>query len=109
MTTFAGGLVILPAPINWNYVFANADFLRNKTIYLSVICVLTIFVALLIYSRRKDQKDLEKLQVMLLDDNQPEDQYWYQMVVLTGQRSGAGTKSKVRRVDGLAVLGEICS
>ena len=28
LTTFAGGFIVLPEPINWNYVFANAGFLQ---------------------------------------------------------------------------------
>ena len=42
LTKFTGGYQVLPAPINWNYVFANANFLKNKTIYLTVICVVAI-------------------------------------------------------------------
>ncbi|CAF0773839.1 unnamed protein product [Adineta steineri] len=37
LTSFAGGFIVLPEPINWSYVFANAGFLKNKTIYLTVI------------------------------------------------------------------------
>ncbi|CAF4148171.1 unnamed protein product, partial [Adineta steineri] len=36
LTSFAGGFIVLPEPINWSYVFANAGFLKNKTIYLTV-------------------------------------------------------------------------
>jgi hypothetical protein len=61
LTTFAGGFVVLPVPVNWNYVFANAGFLRNKTIYLTVICVSIIYMILIIYARFKDKKDMEKV------------------------------------------------
>jgi polycystin 1L2 len=61
LTTFAGGFLVLPAPINWNYVFANADFNQNKTIYLTVICVSIIYILLMIYARYKDKKDIEKV------------------------------------------------
>ena len=87
---------MLPDPVNWNYVFANADFLRNKTIYLTVICVSVIYLILLIYARFKDKKDLEKLGVTPLPDNHKSDQYYYEIIVFTGQRKDAGTKSKVK-------------
>jgi polycystin 1L2 len=96
LTTFAGGFVILPAPVNWNYVFANADFIRNKTIYLTVICVCIIYIILMIYARFQDQQDLGKLGIISLPDNHKSDQYLYQITVFTGHRKDAGTKSKVK-------------
>jgi hypothetical protein len=66
LTSFAGGFIVLPKPVNWNYVFANADFTRNMTIYLTVICVTALFLLLLIYARYKDRKDVEKVSVVSL-------------------------------------------
>jgi hypothetical protein len=66
LTTFAGGFVILPAPINWNYVFANADFIQNKTIYLTIICV---YIVSMIYAQFQDKKYLGKLRATSLVDN----------------------------------------
>jgi hypothetical protein len=95
LTTFASGFVVLPVPINWNYVFAHANFLQNKTIYLTIICVCIICLILMIYARFKDKKDLEKLGVTPLPDNHRFDHYYYQILVFTGQRKDAGTKSRV--------------
>ena len=61
LTTFAGGFLVLPTPINWNYVFANADFTKNKTIYLTIIVAALLYVVLTIYSRLHDKKDIEKV------------------------------------------------
>ncbi|CAF4101668.1 unnamed protein product, partial [Adineta steineri] len=95
LTTFAGGFIVLPAPINWSYVFANADFLRNKTVYLTMIFTSIIYIILMIYARFKDKKDIEKLGVTPLVDNNKSDHYYYQILVFTGQRTNAGTDSKV--------------
>ncbi|CAF3754605.1 unnamed protein product [Adineta steineri] len=95
LTTFAGGFIVLPAPINWSYVFANADFSKNKTVYLTMIFTSIIYIALLIYARFKDKKDIEKLGVTPLADNNKSDHYYYQILVFTGQRTNAGTDSKV--------------
>ena len=97
LTKFSGGFQLLPSPINWNYVFANGDFLKNKTIYSTVICVCVVYFILVIYSRYKDRKDLQKLGVTPLADNHPSDQYFYQILVFTGQRKDSGTKSKVKK------------
>ena len=96
LTTFAGGFIVLPTPVNWNYVFANADFSKNKTIYITIICISIIYILLTIYARYKDKKDFEKLGVMCLNDNYREDQYCYQVIVCTGHRKDSGTKSKVQ-------------
>ncbi|CAF0948798.1 unnamed protein product [Adineta steineri] len=95
LTSFAGGFIVLPAPINWSYVFANANFTKNKTVYLTVIITSIIYIMLIIYARFKDKKDFEKLGVTPLVDNNKSDQYYYQILVFTGQRTNAGTDSKV--------------
>jgi hypothetical protein len=61
LSTFASGFLVLPNPINWNYVFANADFIKNKTIYLTVIIILILFLILSIYGRHLDNKDNQKV------------------------------------------------
>jgi hypothetical protein len=104
---------VLPSPINWNYGFANADFMRNRTIYLTVIIVCLLYLLLLIYARYADIKDRGKVSLshhddrvddraipikmatILLADNQPTDGYRYQIVVATGHRTNAGTRSQV--------------
>ncbi|CAF1492760.1 unnamed protein product [Adineta ricciae] len=95
LTTFANGFIVLPSPINWNYVFTHADFLRNITIYLTVICACITYITLIIYARFQDKKDVEKLCMRPLVDNHRSDEYLYQIVVFTGHRANAGTESKV--------------
>jgi polycystin 1L2 len=96
LATFASSFHFLPSPINWNYVFANADFNKNKTIYSTVICISILYCLLIIYARHKDKQDIEKLGVTALPDNYREDQYCYQIIVFTGYRKDAGTKSNVQ-------------
>ncbi|CAF4233329.1 unnamed protein product, partial [Rotaria magnacalcarata] len=50
---------------------------------------------LIIFARYKDKKDLERLGVTPLPDNHKFDQYFYQILVFTGHRRNAGTKSRV--------------
>ncbi|CAF1578897.1 unnamed protein product [Adineta ricciae] len=93
LTKFASGFVILSEMIDWNYVFNNANFHKNKTIYLTIITVILIYIILMIYARKYDKKDFEKLGVTPLSDN-----YFYQLIVFTGHRKDSGTKSKVHFV-----------
>ena len=98
LTKFASGFVILPELIDWNYVFNNGEFHKNKTIYLTVIIVTLMYIILMIYARKYDKKDFEKLGVTPLSDNRSSDNYFYQLIVFTGQRKDSGTKSKVHFV-----------
>jgi hypothetical protein len=50
----------------------------------------------MIYARQYDKKDLEKLAVIPLPDNHLSDRYFYQIMVFTGHRKEAGTKSNVK-------------
>lgn len=51
LTRFTSGFTVLPKPVNWNYVFAQGDLLKNMTIYLTVIVTSLVFIILLIYAR----------------------------------------------------------
>ena len=64
LTSFAGGFIVLPAPVNWSYVFANADFAKNKTIYITLMVVCILYIVLLIFARAKDKKDVQKVRGM---------------------------------------------
>lgn len=61
LTDFTSGLRFLPEPIQWNRLFSDGDFLRNRTIYLTVIVVMLFYVLLMIYSRYGDRQDLRRV------------------------------------------------
>lgn len=95
LTQFAGGLVILPASIDFDNVWANASFTKNLTIYLTVIIISSLYLILLLLCRYQDWKDDNKRSVFILADNGPFDQYFYELIVFTGGRKNAGTHSNV--------------
>lgn len=47
------------------------------------------------WARRADRKDLAMIGCVPLESNDPMDRYLYEVVVNTGSRKGAGTKSRV--------------
>jgi len=96
LTEFAGGFVVVPNQINFDYVWANADFLKNPTIYATVIAITCLYLLSTIWCRWMDLIDLKKTQVYLLDDNNICDTYLYEIIVFTGNRQDAGTDSQVR-------------
>ncbi|KAK7505245.1 hypothetical protein BaRGS_00003407 [Batillaria attramentaria] len=95
LTTFAGGMVVPPNTIDWDYVFSNFDFDRNPTLYGTEIVIFVAYILAVVWARRKDKKDLQKIGLAPLLDNYADDKYFYEIVVVTGMRRNAGTKSKV--------------
>ncbi|GFO38753.1 polycystic kidney disease 1-related protein, partial [Plakobranchus ocellatus] len=95
LTTFAGGWVVVPNTIDWSYVFANADFLSNPTIYITVIVTAVLYFIAAGYARYNDKKMAEQLGIAPLADNDPRDKYFYEIIVCTGMRRNAGTNSQV--------------
>jgi magnesium-transporting ATPase (P-type) len=95
LTTFASGFEILPFALDFNYVFANSSFEQNKTIYLTVLILFALYILFSIWGRWMDKQDFLKIGVTPLIDNNPIDDYFYEILVITGNRVNAGTDSKV--------------
>ncbi|XP_023236367.1 uncharacterized protein LOC111635594 [Centruroides sculpturatus] len=95
LTSFAGSFLVAPNMVDFDYVFAHADFSNNYIIYMTLIVTFIIYVCLMIWARWKDKKDVRKLGATPLPDNDPKDKYIYEILVFTGHHVNAGTKSKV--------------
>jgi hypothetical protein len=95
LTDFAGGFIILPPAIDFAYAFANSSFDRNMTIYLTIIIVTSLYILLFIWCLWQDRRDRLKSKIHILEDNDPFDLYFYEMIVYTGSRKDAGTESQV--------------
>ena len=57
LTDFASTWIVPPAPLDFQFIFNNAGFLDNLTIYITTIAVYVLFFFIFIWSRRKDKKD----------------------------------------------------
>lgn len=87
--------MVLPPVIDFNFVFANSSFDKNPTIYLTVIITSCGYILLAIICLYFDKKDKEKAKIHLISSNNAEDNYFYEIIVCTGSRKNAGTKSNV--------------
>ena len=58
LTDFASTWIVPPTPLDFHYIFSNAGFLQNLTIYITTIVIYVLFVFIFIWARRKDRKDL---------------------------------------------------
>lgn len=85
----------MPNTIDFSYVFANAGFTDNVTIYMTIMITFALYVILMVWARMEDRKDLSKLGACSLPDNDASDKYLYEISVFTGDKEGAATESKV--------------
>lgn len=67
----------------------------NPLIFAVMISIVCMYLCLLVWAKRQDMLDVVKAGSSPLLDNDPRDQYLYELVVYTGQRSRAGTTSRV--------------
>jgi len=95
LTSFAGGLDSSPSIINFQYSFANAFFSRNLTIYITVILFIFLYVFFAMWARYQERRDMKKLNIIPLKDNLSPDNYFYELMVFTGNRNESETDSKV--------------
>ena len=100
LTTFAGGFIVLPNAINFSQVWANASFLQNPVIYSTVIFLACLYILLAVWARYMDWRDSHKVGITLLESEADAGaaKYIYEIIVFTGNRLYAGTKSKVGRL-----------
>ena len=61
LTSFGSGFAVQPNAIDFAFVFANADFLSNPTLYITEIVIAVLYIVLFIWARRQDRKDLLKV------------------------------------------------
>ncbi len=104
----AGSIIPLPSAIDFAYVFANAGFLQNMTIYLTVIIMCSLYIVLFIVCRLMDRRDDAKSAIHLLKDNNRDDLYFYEIIFHTAARRNANTDSKVF-VNISGMLDETCN
>ena len=95
LTLFASGLVLVPQEINFQHVFADASFTRNPCVYITVIIIICIYILFAIWAKYMDFLDSKKSNTVILNENNPLDDYAYELIVFTGNRSESGTRSKV--------------
>ncbi|KAK2839552.1 hypothetical protein Q5P01_013292 [Channa striata] len=72
-----------------------ATFAQNPVVVCFVGALFLAYLLVVAWARRKDLKDVAKLKVSFLEDNDPMDHYRYLLTVSTGHRRGGSTSSQV--------------
>ncbi len=65
LSTFGAGFFVMPNTIDFNYVFANAGFTDNLTIYVTLIVTVVLYIILMIWARMRDRKDVEQVLILV--------------------------------------------
>ncbi|XP_047143853.2 uncharacterized protein LOC100207051 isoform X2 [Hydra vulgaris] len=91
LTAF-GGFFVAPNPLP---KLSIALIKKGYVLLVTVIIIIFLWIIGLVLSRRMDKRDVSKVGVCPLLDNLPEDNYLYQIIVNTGNRRNAGTKSNI--------------
>ncbi|XP_065653607.1 location of vulva defective 1-like [Hydra vulgaris] len=91
LTTF-GGFFVAPNPLP---KLSISKFKQGYALLVAVLVVISLWLLGLLITRRMDRQDISKIGVCPLADNRVEDTYLYQIIVNTGTRKNAGTKSNI--------------
>ncbi|XP_065641474.1 uncharacterized protein LOC105847007 isoform X1 [Hydra vulgaris] len=91
LTTF-GGFFVAP---NRLPTLSISKIKKGYVLLITVITVISLWLLGLLITRRLDRQDISKVGVCPLADNRDEDTYLYQIIVNTGSRKNAGTKSNI--------------
>ncbi|XP_065641542.1 uncharacterized protein LOC105846743 isoform X2 [Hydra vulgaris] len=91
LTTF-GGFFVAP---NRLPTISISKIRKGYVLLVAVVTVISLWLLGLLFTRRLDRKDISKIGVCPLADNRDEDTYLYQIIVNTGTRRNAGTKSSI--------------
>jgi len=65
LTSFGSGFIVQPNAIDFAFVFSNADFLSNPTLYITEIVIAVLYIMLFLWARRQDKKDLLKVTFLI--------------------------------------------
>ncbi len=99
LTQFAGGWITVPNQIDFAQAFANASFNKNPTIYATVIIMICLYLLAVICCRYMDRLDeLKCLIKPVVASTDPDANYFYELLVFTGNRHNAGTDSTVNKI-----------
>ena len=96
LTSFAGGLNLRPSIINFHYALSDSSFNQNPTIYITIVVFVCLYILFAIWSWNKDRSDLKKINIVPLKDIQSGQNYFYELMVFTGNRNESETNSKVK-------------
>ena len=96
MTLFGTGFFVQPNELDFDFMQAATDFIDNMTMFLTVLFTIIAFMVCLIIGKYQDFQDEKRRATKALQDNDPNDSYVYEIIIMTGAQSQATCKSKIQ-------------
>ncbi|XP_063044343.1 polycystin-1-like protein 2 [Engraulis encrasicolus] len=96
LTFFGSSFFVMPNVVDVTQTAQLfATFSDNPVVVSFIISIILLYFIVVIWARRKDIKDVAKVKVTVLEDNDPLAEYKYLLNISTGHRRGASTSSQV--------------
>ncbi|XP_024306022.1 polycystin-1-like protein 3 isoform X1 [Homo sapiens] len=96
LTFFASDFFVVPRTVNVEDTIKLFLRVTNNPVGVSLLAsLLGFYVITVVWARKKDQADMQKVKVTVLADNDPSAQFHYLIQVYTGYRRSAATTAKV--------------
>ena len=94
LTDFMASFYVPPISFDpTNSGFANLD--DNPIAFALCLAIICFYFIVIIWARRKDRDDMLKAGLIPLPDNDPRDDFRYELTIWTGRRAHAGTTARV--------------
>ncbi|XP_072048155.1 polycystin-1-like protein 2 [Amphiura filiformis] len=92
--TFGGGFKVPMNSVDFSQnAFSMLD--ENPVVFVFMVCCIAVYMTVLLWARKADQRDKVQAGSTPLVDNDPRDHFHYEITVFTGVRSGSYTTAKV--------------
>ncbi|KAI8496966.1 hypothetical protein Bbelb_256210 [Branchiostoma belcheri] len=98
LTAFGSDFQFFVAPNSLNILKALQEFnniSENPAVVVTIAVIVGIYFLMVLWARREDRKDVEKVGATVLGSSPGDGCSVYQVVVFTGARANAGTTAKV--------------
>ncbi len=63
--------------------------------YSTILLVTLIYILFAVWARWMDLRDTKKMNITFMKDNHPNNSYFYELIIFTGDKNESGTNSKV--------------
>ncbi|XP_066504124.1 polycystin-1-like protein 2 [Hoplias malabaricus] len=96
LTFFGSSFFVMPNKVDVTHTAQLfATFSKNPVVVCFVCAIFLVYFLVAIWARRQDLKDIKKVKLTVLEDNDPLAEHCYLLFISTGHRTGASTSSHV--------------
>ena len=95
LTEFGSGFASLPVKLTFQLLLLNMGYSDEFSVFVVIAILVSSFILLMIWGHYRDRLDLKKRISVPLPDNNPNDNYAYELLFHTGPDSEAACESNI--------------